>query len=295
MVEKKSHKRLLILLAKLLLITAALGWVFHKSDTDKIAAYLTQLPWMLFLSALLLLAASQVVSSLRSRFYFKNAGSPFNRHFAIAFYFTGMLFNTVLPGGIGGDGYKIYLIGKLNNMSRLLALKACLSDRASGMFAIMILIALFFPFTSLFQQLDFAIYWLCGYLLVTIIGYFLSIHLFLKERPHTALVAFLYSIPIQLLGGAFIVIALLYSQIGLDPSVIYDYIVLFYISSLMSVIPISIGGAGLRELTYLYGASYFATNAELGVAIAILFFIVNFLCSLSGLLFWHRLELLYRR
>jgi hypothetical protein len=49
------------------------------------------------------------------------------------------------------------------------------------------------------------------------------------------------------------------------------------------MIPISIGGIGLRELTFLYGAPLMGVSATLGVSAAILLSVLTLLCGLLGL------------
>ena len=64
-----------------------------------------------------------------------------------------------------------------------------------------------------------------------------------------------------------------------------DYInfaVLFSVASMIAIIPISIGGAGLRELTFLYGAEFLGVAAELGVAFAMMSFVLYVLTALTG-------------
>ena len=60
---------------------------------------------------------------------------------------------------------------------------------------------------------------------------------------------------------------------------------MFFISSVVSVVPISIGGVGLRELTFLYGLNILGLNPAVGVVGAFLFFIITILSSLIGAFF----------
>ncbi len=68
---------------------------------------------------------------------------------------------------------------------------------------------------------------------------------------------------------------------------IIEFLVLFLISSVVSVLPITIGGVGVRELTFLYGLKFIHLDAHSGVAFSFLFFIVNALASALGVLFMH--------
>ena len=64
---------------------------------------------------------------------------------------------------------------------------------------------------------------------------------------------------------------------------IWGYLLLFTLSSVVSVLPISLGGIGLRELTFYYGAEWLLINTETAVALSLLFFSTNALVSLLGL------------
>lgn len=237
---------------------------------------------------------AQIISAHRMRFYYAKENLVLNSKFSIGLYFTSMLFNTVLPGGIGGDGYKIYTIGKLGKFPHLRAFKIALSERASGLFALLILTAFFYIYTNFGEILPYQNYIIAALTLLLIPAYFISIRILLKEKAVTALGASLYSFPIQLLNVAIAFVLLI--DLGIDTkniSEIMGYLVIFMISSVMAILPITIGGAGIREITFFYGATLLGLNAELGITMAFLFFIVNAACSLNGLLFWHRLNRLY--
>jgi uncharacterized membrane protein YbhN (UPF0104 family) len=64
-----------------------------------------------------------------------------------------------------------------------------------------------------------------------------------------------------------------------------DYTILFLISSLVAMIPFTIGGAGARELTFFYGAQWMQIEIEKAVAVAFLFYIVSTVISLTGVAF----------
>ena len=63
------------------------------------------------------------------------------------------------------------------------------------------------------------------------------------------------------------------------------YLNTFLLSAVAAVIPISIGGAGTREVVF-YGAFEFLNlNPAPGVALSIIFFFILGLCSLTGIFF----------
>jgi hypothetical protein len=293
-IHNNMKKNYAILSIKILFILTSFALILWKADVSKIFGYIKNTNPLYLFAAYLIMSLAQITSAYRMRFYFAGAGVELGRRFSIGLYFTAMLFNTVLPGGIGGDGYKIYTIGKLAKFSRLLALKLALSERASGLFALLFLTVIFYFFAKFPEIIPHqnVIIIVLNILLIPL--YFISIAVLLKEKPLTAIISQAYSIPIQLLNAAIAFTLLIPLGINNSFDITMSYMVLFMLSSVASIAPVSIGGAGLRELTFFYGAKLTGLNAELGVALAILFFIINILCSLNGLIFWHRLDKLYK-
>ena len=63
----------------------------------------------------------------------------------------------------------------------------------------------------------------------------------------------------------------------------WPFLLIFTLSSMLSVLPLSIGGIGLREVTFFYGAQWLQLDSEMAVALSVLFFAINALVSLLGL------------
>jgi len=281
-------KPFLLLTVKLLVLAGGIAIILHKADVAKIGFHLHHINLFFLIGALLIYGLAQILSAFRGRYYFSQNGLDLSPKFALVLYFLGMLYNTILPGGISGDGYKIYAVGKHQSFSKLTALRVLLSDRASGLFALLTLssIAAYFSHVT---EYAYSYWMLLSVFILTIIGYIVGIRFILKESIKTALGACKFSFPVQLLNMLVVVFLLL----GLDPShapLAIDYIIIFMTASVFAILPISIGGAGIREVTFLYAASLLPINAELGVALALLFFIVNISCASIGLLFMHKLK-----
>lgn len=218
------------------------------------------------------------------RYYFAKNDVNFDKKFAIKLYFTGMFLNNFLPGGIGGDGYKLFLISRLHNFSKMKALKIALSERASGLFILLLMLSVLSLKSSIIN-IPYAATFILLATIALIPSYFFSVKILLKEQLDMTLGALPYSFFVQLFG-VFAIFSLIYGISG-GGSSYFDYIVLFLISSVLAILPVSIGGVGLREVTFLYGAKLIGTDSEMGVAIAMLFFAVNMICSLPGAIFWH--------
>jgi uncharacterized membrane protein YbhN (UPF0104 family) len=63
-----------------------------------------------------------------------------------------------------------------------------------------------------------------------------------------------------------------------------DYLTLFLISSVVSVLPITIGGVGARELVFLFGYKFLEIDKTASVSFTLLFFLITAFSSLPGVL-----------
>ena len=188
-------------------------------------------------------------------------------------YYLGMFYNTLLPGGIGGDAFKAYKYEKEFKIGYKKIIKALLIDRISGLFAIFTILSIL----SLFTSIKYASF-LILLIFTPFILYFIH-KLFFIEFKSSFFKSFIYSLFIQTLQGISFLFILLSIEITYK---LVDLEILFFISSIISVIPISIGGVGLRELTFLYGSSLIGINPVPIIMAGFLFFIINLFSSLIG-------------
>jgi uncharacterized membrane protein YbhN (UPF0104 family) len=277
---KKTAKKRAAFLIKLALTIGALWLVFSQIDLTKTLQYMNEPNWLLVAAALFMLNVGQLASSFRMQHYFAAAGLKLGAIFSIALYYTGMLLNLVLPSGIGGDGYKAYYLKKRYNFSWKTSIRCVISGRGSGLFALVLLTLIWGFFSTKVSELLLHKEVL---LTVAIIGlfpcyYLLAKHM-LKETLRTQSTAFLYSLIVQ--GSVIITVILLLDAMHYQGDKT-DYIILFQIATIVSVLPISIGGVGLREASFTYLAPLFALEPELGVALSLVYFVVNAVASLLG-------------
>ena len=61
------------------------------------------------------------------------------------------------------------------------------------------------------------------------------------------------------------------------------YLFIFFISSMVSVLPVTIGGIGSRELVFFYGAEWLKLDQSTSLSISILFFFLTAILSLTGI------------
>src|SRR5690606_19345065 len=92
-------------------------------------------PAFLFL-ALITFVLSQIISASRLNTFFKGIGLKISEVYNFKVYLLGMFYNLFLPGGIGGDGYKIFLLRKKFKVRGRILFQAIFFDRLSGLWAL---------------------------------------------------------------------------------------------------------------------------------------------------------------
>ena len=280
-------KRKLKLLLKILLTTAALWFVLRKIDLERLEVSLQGAEPLWLLAAFVLFNLSKIASALRLNLYFEAIGLKLSQSYNLILYYVGMFYNLFLPGGIGGDGYKIYLLNRYFSHGVKRLFQAVLLDRLSGLAALLFYAALLYaasgyaglyPATRLPALLIAALVFPAGYIATK--RFF---PLFLPVFKTTTL----WGLGVQLLQlAAAWAIA---GSLGIEEGMV-EYLTLFLISSVVAVLPLTVGGVGVRELTFLYGLEWIGKEPTTGVTFSFLFFFITAISSLLGLFLLNRVE-----
>lgn len=278
----QQYKNQLKTLLKLILTGLALYLVFRKIDTQQLFEILQTLQWTWLIPAVLLFVLSKVATVVRLNQYFKNIGLYLSEKLNFRLYLVGMFYNLFLPGGIGGDGYKVYLLNKHYQVSIKKLVQAALLDRLGGLVAIVFLLFGFFLLVDV--KLDFleSGLWnglMIAGLILTIPGFWLVQKLIFKDFLPSFWSANLWSFAgqiAQLICAWFILMAL-----GVDEKIL-AYQLVFLLSSIVAVLPLTIGGVGARELVFVYAHQYAGIEEATAVAFSLIFFLVTAGVSLVG-------------
>ncbi|BCD60163.1 MULTISPECIES: lysylphosphatidylglycerol synthase transmembrane domain-containing protein [unclassified Nitratiruptor] len=259
-------------------------FVLSQIDINKLLATLQKSnPWWL-LAAFVFFNLSKIISSVRLNYYFKDIGVYLKEKDALILYYVGMFYNLFLPGGIGGDGYKIYLLQKVHAPGVKELIQATLLDRLSGLAALLFLAGTLFLFSS-YAALYPPLAWLALAGAILVYPIFLFLHKTIFKRFLT------YIVQTTLLGLSVQILQLLCAfslvyALGISQHLI-DYLTLFLISSVVAVLPLTIGGVGAREFTFLYGLKLLHQDPSTGIAFSFLFFMITAISSAIGLFFVH--------
>jgi uncharacterized membrane protein YbhN (UPF0104 family) len=281
-------KKRLKLLLKIVLTALALWFVLSKVDSDKLGTSLQSADSFWLLGAFILFNLSKITSAFRLNLYFQAMGLWLSERYNLILYYVGMFYNLFLPGGIGGDGYKIYLLNKHYQHGVKPLFQAILLDRLSGLAGLGFYACLLFAWSDYATLFGEWTIWLAYGLALSIfpIAYFATrwfFPLFMKVFQPT-MVGGLGVQLLQLLSAWAILKSLLIDH------ALLEYLTLFLISSVVAVLPLTIGGVGVRELTFLYGLEYIGEEPSLGVTFSFLFFMITAISSLLGLFLLHRVS-----
>lgn len=280
----QQHKNQLKTILKLILTGLALYLVFRKIDTAQLFEILKTIQWIWLVPAVILFVLSKVATAVRLNQYFKNISLQLSEWKNWKLYLIGMFYNLFLPGGIGGDGYKVYLLNKHFKLPVKKLLQAALLDRLGGLVAIVFL--LFGLFLIVEVELDFLESELWNGLMVvglilTVPGFWLVQKLFFKDFLPSFWSANAWSFAgqlAQLICAWFILMAL-----GIHNNIL-AYQLVFLLSSIVAVLPLTIGGVGARELVFVYAHQYAGIEETAAVAFSLIFFLISAAVSLMGAL-----------
>ncbi len=238
------------------------------------------------LCAFISFVISQIISASRLNTFFKGIGLRISEAFNFKIYLLGMFYNLFLPGGIGGDGYKIFLLRKKFQIKGRKLFQALFFDRLSGLWALGLIISMlvvFIPYLGIPNWVPVVL------VLSGSIIYYLVMRKFFKDYSHNFILTHGKALMVQSMQVVAVII-LLYAlnyQGKFSP-----YLFMFLLSSLVAIFPFTVGGLGARELVFVYGAQYFNMDQHLAVIISLLFYCISAILSFSGIYFvFHPKEL----
>jgi len=262
---------------KILITGAAIYWVSQKISFSELKSALEDCNPLYLLLALLSYGLSQLIASSRLNSFLKVIGLQISERYNLRLYQVGLLYNFFLPGGIGGDGYKIYFLKKHYTVKGRRVLTAVFFDRLSGLWALCIItgcLIMFMPRLAIPNLVTISI------LIIGTSTYLYFLQLFFKEFLLKFIVTHIKALAVQGLQ-TMSAIGILYA-LGFDGK-FSPYLLIFLVSSLVAIVPSILGGAGLRESLMAFGATYFQLDPHLAVLVSLLFYMISLLVAASGL------------
>jgi len=270
-------KKYIKLTLKTAITAGILYLIFSKINFGDVMEIISSSNLLYLFFAFLLFVFSKTVAAFRLNNFFRSIEIHISESYNFKLYLLGMFYNLFLPGGIGGDGYKIYLLNKKFDVKVKSLFWAVFFDRLSGMLVVFCLAIVFSYFVS-YQITYKSLIWI----LIPVAVY--AFYLFMKFIKRDFLSAFtkttLHSLVVQL--SQVLAAYLILRAIGVEDSK-PEYLFVFLISSIVYAFPLTIGGMGSRELTFFYGAQLLSLDMDRSIALSLVFYIMTAIMSLSGI------------
>jgi glycosyltransferase 2 family protein len=276
-----SLKSFLKLFIKVAVTVVCLWYVSRKIEWIRSFEIIQNSNWFWLFAAIILFTASKIVSSFRLNIYFTNINVQLSQIQNLELYWLGMFYNLFLPGGIGGDAYKVILLNRTYNYPAKQLTAAVLLDRISGVVGLGMLAVVYYYFV--FKGTNYSLLLFCLLPVGLLVYYFFVRKIFPSfiKGFWPALWLGLAVQALQVLCAYAIMIAL---HIDQHQTV---YILLFLLSSIVAILPLTIGGLGAREVVFLWGSNTLLhiTNDPAPVSISISFYLITLVISFIGV-YW---------
>lgn len=283
-VTNKNHLKSFLKLALKIGVTGVCLWyVGQKIDWADTWQLLLKSRKSWLLGALVFFVLSKALSSLRLNYFFRNIGILLEQKANLRLYWLGMFYNLFLPGGIGGDAYKVILLKKKYpepGTKKIAA--AVLLDRISGVAGLGILAALCFGILFITNWTGWAA---IASILPGLLVYWWGVKKWFPSFVPGFIPTLHMGLGVQLLQV--ICVWCIMQSIGIDHSFL-AFQLLFLVSSIVAIFPFTVGGLGARELVFLWGAQQFNLLQAEAVYISLLFYLITLVVSLVGIVWVYK-------
>jgi uncharacterized membrane protein YbhN (UPF0104 family) len=257
----------------------------------------------LFSAALLLVLVQSYVAMLRWHLVLHTLGTPQPLGLSLRIFWGAMFFGSFLPAGLASDGVRIW-ITRQGGVELSHSINSVLLDRIAGLVGIIAVAVGALPFaTSLYpsQSLLYGIPILAVVTIASLVGLsrfnrlsphwrifgpFIKIaeHLRVVVRARRALATVLMAALFCAVSQSLIVY-LIGRGLNIQISLI-DYLALVPLIVLLTTLPVSLGGWGIREgaMVALFGVA--GLPAADALALSVLYGLSGVICSLPGGIVW---------
>lgn len=291
---------------------ALLSFLLARTDLHAIGTLFRSLRFPIFFASIFLYILTQMLSVVRWRCLLlaEKIDLPFWR--LTLLYFEGMFFNLMLPTAIGGDmirGYRVFQMTRRDEAS----LASILVERLSG-FVALVIIACIATIPAYTYLNDPVVVWLVVMAATGVIGivagllsdrlqalFFRLLHGVGLGRFHdgvhrlyeavqqywTHRRTLLLALGLSLILQSLVITIFYLISLALNLSVPLRYFFLFFpLICVISMLPISIAGLGLREGSAIYFFSKVGLDSASALSLSLLWFAVTALCGgLGGIAF----------
>ena len=304
-------KKTLLTVLQVAVTIGLLWWVFHDPDKRaQMAEALRQANWNWLWLGVVVFFGCTILATVRWKVLLQVQGIEMGWVRTWQLFMIGMFFNLFMLGSTGGDVVKMFLTMREARDNKAAALLSVFMDRVIGMMAL-ILISLGFLYFRYDKLSDSAasatllttLLWLLAGAVVVIVGMFVgsafgwvhylpqwtplrgrivevsaACHVYAKGWRQT-IWAFLVSFP---LFAMFFITFYCAARAYTDVLGLVDVFSVLPIVAVITAIPISVSGIGLRESLFVSLLAPFGVGAAVATLISVSGFLINTVGSLAG-------------
>jgi uncharacterized protein (TIRG00374 family) len=301
-------KRWLSLALKFALSAFLVGFLLDKVNLEKALTQLAEAAPLLMLTGTLVLLVQMVLNTLRWQSVLRALGASLEFMCTFKIVYIGTFFNQTLPSSVGGDAVRIYRAYK-SGLSLSTAVNGVMLERLATVLALLGLVVIFQPF--LLERINISMSaWVFPVLAVLgILG--TGFIMFLDRLPESLRrwrlvrgLAYLAAdtrlvflqprhtlpiIAISMMGHINVSLCMwvLGLSLGLGDQLNFiDCLVIVPPMLLITTLPISIAGWGVREGVMVAALGYIGISTESTLLLSILFGLVGVVTALPGGLIW---------
>lgn len=281
--NNKHLKPVMKFFLKLIISAVALFFVYRKINIEDLKYVSENVKPVYFLLGVLAFNFSKWISIFRIRDFIQPLGIQIPHLYNWKLYYIGAFYNLFLPGSIGGDGYKVYLLHKRYHQPVKSLLPVVLLDRISGLVALLFISAIMWVFVDSEKLSYNEVSGITTAIIIYPLYYFM-LYIFFKKYKSAFLSTNIYSIASQFFQ--IITAWCILEGLGVEQNV-WNYLVLFMLASIASIVPVTPGGLGAREFVSALGYTYMNVEKDTAILLSTLFFLVTAISSLTGLVFYY--------
>ncbi|WP_035589278.1 lysylphosphatidylglycerol synthase transmembrane domain-containing protein [Hippea jasoniae] len=280
------------LLIKISISAILIAFILTKIDISQLQKMMLKIGIFHFVVMVVLLIFAQFISSIRWSKVIKSIGKTVDMLTLFKLYMMGMFANLFLPGIIGGDVLKAYLLSKKIGWQK--SISSIFLERYNGLVALLLLsfasavisekllgLKIAAAIASVSIAAIVAVFLLKFIKHTKVQNFYKDIVIFHKSREFFSV--FILSFVVQLISvGLYIYVAV---RFGYHINIAY-FFAFIPIITLISFIPISFNGIGVREFSFIYFFRFAHLNATEAVSLSLAVFFVGVAASLIGGLFY---------
>jgi uncharacterized membrane protein YbhN (UPF0104 family) len=301
-VAASERKRRLRAVVRVLISVGVLVAFLATVDLERIRPLLRAAQPLPLLGILLISVGRMPLGALRLRLLLRNHDAPLGmltRH-----YFIGSMFNILLPTAIGGDAARAVLLTREAGVPAASGLTALVLERVTGSVMLVLLALIGVAVAPLPGSVGTTVLLVCVAAVLGAVGLLVGLALVPPARwPHPSLqsagealrsqlsepgalaLVFLYGLVFQLVSAAGTWFVALAFEIDVSVLTLLGVVPLVW---LVTMLPVSIGGVGVREVTFAYLLGLAGVSKEASLLLSLGTYAILVVAALVGVGFWLR-------